>query len=274
MKQPLRITSRANPTVLYAASLKDKKHRDANCAFLIEGYKLLEEAISASLPITHIFIEEGKDAYFEGICSLLKRNNMENVEIFFLSRPCIEKISTEKAPQGVIAVSKHLDFFARSIKIYMKDISSDSHILALASVRDPSNLGAIVRSAVAFGADTVLLSSDCAELYNPKTLRAAMGCIFKMRVLIVEDFADAVKVLRSLGRRVYAAELTENASALSELGVRRSDVYIIGNEGHGIEKDISVLCTGSVYIPITSGAESLNAAVAASILLWEQYIHG
>jgi TrmH family RNA methyltransferase len=131
-------------------------------------------------------------------------------------------------------------------------------------------LGAIVRSAVAFGTDTLLLSADCADLYNPKTLRAAMGSLFKIRAFIVEDLADAVIALRQSGRRVFAAELTENAVSLAEACPCTKDIFIIGNEGHGIPREISSSCDGSVYIPIKQGVESLNASVAASVLLWEQ----
>ena len=152
----------------------------------------------------------------------------------------------------------------------MKEISPSARVLCLCSVRDPGNLGAIIRSAVAFGTDTLILSEDCADLYNPKTVRSAMGCLFKVNALVVQDMPSALFALKESGRSVYAAELTEKACSLAELDVSAHDVFVIGNEGHGIPKEYSELCTQSVYIPIRSGVESLNASVAASILLWEQ----
>ncbi len=271
MENVVYITSRQNSTVAFASSLKEKKYREKHKSFLAEGFKLFEEAVSSRLPITHVLIAESKkEIYLAPAQAMLKQENMENIGIFLLSDACFEKISTEKAPQGIIAVIKHLDFFERCIKIYMKDIFSDTSTLCLCSVRDPSNLGAIIRSAVAFGTDTLILSADCAELYNPKTLRAAMGGLFKLRAFIVDDLAASISVLRECGRRVFAAELTENAVSLAEASPKRADVFVIGNEGHGIPKEVSASCNASVYIPIAKEAESLNAAVAASVLLYEQ----
>lgn len=271
MKNVSYISSRQNATVAFAASLKEKKYRDRYESFITEGWKLFEEALAASLPITHVFVAESKkDLYLEKVLTELASRKMENAGVFLLSDACFEKISTEKAPQGVIAVVKHLDFFQRCIKIYMKDIFTSTRALCLCSVRDPSNLGAIIRSAVAFGTDTLILSSDCAELYNPKTVRAAMGCLFKIRAFIVEDLKETVEELKAAGRSVYAAELTENACSLLGVCPKKDDVFMIGNEGHGIPKEISAVCDKSVYIPIAEGAESLNAAVAASVLLFEQ----
>lgn len=264
------IASRSNGTVLKAASLKEKKYRDEHGLFLAEGWKLFAEAVYSRLPIVSLLIVESKkDAYLDRAQKMLLEAKMEKVSIFVLAEPCFSKISSEKAPQGVIAVIKHLDFFEESIKINMKDISKDAHALCLCSVRDPGNLGAIVRSAVAFGTDTLILSSDCADVYNPKTLRAAMGSLFKLRIFTVEDLESSIRTLREGGRRVYAAELTDHAVSVKTLDLREDDVFVIGNEGHGIPAEISASCTCSAYIPIVSGVESLNASVAASVLLWE-----
>jgi len=265
------ISSRSNPTVTWASSLKEKKYRDAEESFLAEGWKLVEEAAVMELPVTHIFIAQSKrELYLPKVAELAQIYKMEKTGIFVLADACFEKISTEKAPQGIIAVIKHLDFFKRCIKIYMKDISPDARALCLCSVRDPGNLGAIIRSAVAFGTDTLILSEDCADLYNPKTVRAAMGCLFKLKAFIVQDLASAVVALAEAGRNVYAAELNEKAVSLATLDIGTKDVFMIGNEGHGIPREISALCHASVYIPIRDGVESLNASVAASVLLWEQ----
>ena len=270
MKEILPISSRSNATVLRVASLKEKKYRDKYSSFLVEGWKLVEEALLSHLPVYEIFISEKKsELYLDAVLQALQKSEMEECSIFVLSEACFEKISTEKSPQGIIAVIKHLDFFQECIKINKKSIFDSSKILCLYSVRDPGNLGAIVRSAAAFGTDTLILSNDCADVYNPKTLRAAMGSLFKLRIFIAENMAACVSELRALGRRVFAAELTEHAQALDQIDLGATDVFVIGNEGHGISEEISSLCTQSVYIPIARGVESLNASVAASVLLWE-----
>ena len=137
-------------------------------------------------------------------------------------------------------------------------------------MRDPGNLGSVIRSAVAFGAEIIIISSDCADVYNPKTIRAAMGSLFKVEILISDDLCRTVSELRRSGRRVFAAELRDNAVSVDEIALNTKDIVIIGNEGHGIDEKLSSLCDGSVYIPISSNAESLNASVAAAIFMREQ----
>lgn len=263
------ITSRQNATVIWASSLKEKKYREKHRAFLVEGVKLVAEALTSGLPVTHIFVSEGKKTdLLHGLETSLE-NFDPMPEIFVLSDACFEKISTEKAPQGIIAAIKYLDFFKRIDKINSVDLSPNA--LFLSSVRDPSNLGAIIRSAVAFGVEEIVLSSDSADVYHPKTLRAAMGTLFRISVLTVSDEVGFIDAQRRCGRRFFAAELRENAVSLSSLCLEEGDVFVIGNEGHGISSAVSSACNGSVYIPIQEGVESLNASVAASVLLWEQY---
>ena len=266
------ITSRQNPTVKFASSLADKKGREKARAFLAEGEKLTYEAAMAKLPVTHIFISENKrEQILPRIKAAFSDKIYDETKLLVLSDEAFGKISTEKSPQGVISVIKYLDFFSELDIIYNveKYFSYNEKVIALNSVRDPSNLGAIIRSAVAFGFSHIVLSSDCTDPYNPKTVRAAMGAMFKIKITFVTDFSSFVKDLIRSGRNVYAAELREGASALDEVALTSRDVIIIGNEGHGIDPSVSALCTASVYIPISSMTESLNASVAASVLMWE-----
>ena len=267
------ISSRNNPKIKWASSLSQKKTRGSERAFLAEGAKLTLEALEANLPVTHIFVCESKG---ERILPLIKeKGNKEiysNTEIILVSEGVFEKISTEKAPEGVISVIKYLDFFNNADIIYKEEffLKDDERALVLCSVRDPGNLGAVIRSATAFGVDRLILSSDCADIYNHKTVRAAMGSLFRTGITSVSDLGSFITVAREKGRRVFAAELTDDAISLSECNASPTDIFIIGNEGHGIPKEISSLCDGSVYIPISSKTESLNAAVAAAIFMWEQ----
>ena len=267
------ISSRNNPTVKWAASLSDKKGRDAEKAFIVEGKKLVFEALDNFLPVKHIFVAESKkDLYFPEIMRFFKEKFYEGTKISVLSDSAFEKISTEKAPQGIISVIKYLDFFRELDIIYKEDffLLPGERAIALSSVRDPGNLGSVIRSAVAFGADHIIASRDCADIYNPKTVRAAMGSLFKVKITYVSSLFDFVNVAISNGRRVFAAELSDNARSLSDIELENSDIFVIGNEGHGIDKELSCIATSSVYIPISSKTESLNAAVAAGIFMWEQ----
>lgn len=267
------ITSRKNRLVIETAALSEKKHREASQAFLIEGEKLVFEAAERSLPVLRLFVSEGKrEALLPKLETAFSAPLYRDTEVYILSDDCFLKISSEKAPQGVIAVLKYLDFFKRTAIIYDEDVLSlqNKRVVMLYDVQDPGNLGAVIRSAVAFGVDCLLLSSCCADLYGTKTVRAAMGSLFSVSAYVVEDVGQAIGALRKGGRRVLAAELREGASSVFEVALSPSDCVLIGNEGHGIPPQISALCDRSVYLPISRGAESLNAAVAASVLLWEQ----
>ena len=267
------ITSRNNPIVKWAASLSDKKGRALARSFIAEGVKLTCEAIEARLPVTHIFIAESKkDAILPLVERAIAASPIEGAQVYVLSDGAFEKISTEKSPQGVISVIKYLDFFFNIDIIYKEDffLEQGERAIALCSVRDPSNLGSVIRSSVAFGVDHIILSEDCADVYNSKTVRSAMGSLFRVKITRVKNLSNFVSVAHECGRRTFAAELTDAAKSLNEIGLLPSDIVIIGNEGHGIPAELSAVTSGSVYIPISKKTESLNAAVAAAIFMWEQ----
>ena len=267
------ISSRNNPTVKWAASLTDKKGRDKEKCFIAEGEKLTYEAIEAGRPIVKIFVAKSKT---ERIRPRLREysvsKNDASFDVQVLEDGVFEKISTENAPQGVISVIKHLDFFRQMDIIYKEEFSQNAcgSSIVLSSVRDPGNLGSAIRSAVAFGVENIILSSDCADVYNPKTVRGAMGSLFRVKVTRVSDLKLYIEAMRANGRKVYSAELSENAKPLSEVNLSKWDAVIIGNEGHGVSKEISEASDGGIYIPISSKTESLNASVAAAIFMWEQ----
>ena len=266
------IRSRQNPTVKWASTLTDKKGREASGAFIAEGLKLTLEAAASELPVTHVFVMESKKEQLLGrVQEAFRASQYADTLCLTLSDDAFLKISTEKAPQGVISVIKYLDFFRELDIIYNVGFHFDYNqkLLALSSVRDPSNLGSVIRSAVAFGVEHILLSADCADPYNPKTVRSAMGALFRVQITRVSDLAEAVSSLKRDGRRVFAAELRDGARSISEVSLLPTDVVVIGNEGHGIDEAVSAACTHSVYIPISRATESLNAAVAAAIFMWE-----
>ena len=267
------LTSRQNATVKWVASLHDKKGRRASRAFIAEGEKLTFEAAEAGLPITHVFVSDKRiDSLTTRISDAFSSEAYADTEIITVTEEVFEKISTEKAPQGIISVIKHLDFFKELDIIYKEDffLKDDERAIALCSVRDPGNIGSVIRSAVAFGAQHIVLSADTADVYNSKTVRSAMGALFKVKVTVVRDFASFISAAQAHGRNVYAAELSDNAVALDQIKALPTDIFIIGNEGHGIPVEISSVCNNSVYIPISSNTESLNASVAAAIFMWEQ----
>lgn len=267
------ITSRNNNLIKWIASLSEKKNRKKSGYFLAEGVKLTKEALSANLPVEYCIISEDRKNTDVSIFDPYKDDPVyKNCRIITVSSSVFEKISTEKAPQGVISVIKHLDFFRDMDIIYKEEffLKPEEKAIFLFSVRDPSNLGSVIRSSVAFGTDHIILSSDCADVYNPKTIRSAMGSIFKTKITTVKDAHSFICAAKDNSRRVFAAELSDGAKSLTDAGLTGSDIVIIGNEGHGIDASVSSLCDGSIYIPISDKTESLNASVAAAIFMWEQ----
>ena len=267
------ITSRNNQFVKWVSSLSEKKSRKEHGYFLAEGVKLTREALEAGLPVDYLIVsDKRKDAVINELEKFYSSEKYEKTKFVTVSEGVFEKISTEKAPQGVISVIKHLDFFRDMDIIYKEEffLEPEEKAIFLFSLRDPSNLGAVIRSSVAFGIDHIILSDDCADIYSPKTVRSAMGSIYRVKVTTVKDVKSFIKAAQDNSRRVFAAELSERAVSLHDVGLVGSDIVMIGNEGHGIDPEISALCDGSVYIPISKKTESLNASVAAAIFMWEQ----
>ena len=270
MKTPELITSRQNPTVKWLASLCEKKYRDREGCFLADGEKLYREAVRAAAQLTHILLRQDRDDLLPAAMAYAEAHR--GCEVLRLSEACFEKITTEKSPQGIIVVIKYLDNLNNYYIIKKDAFTEDTArgILLLDGVRDPGNVGAVLRSAAAFGATDLILSADCADLYHPRTLRASMGAVFHLRLHVVADLPGAVAALRAAGRRVLAAELTPAAKSVFAVGLSSRDAVVIGNEGHCISPAVSSACDGSVYLPVSDAVESLNASVAASLFSWEQ----
>lgn len=250
------IASRQNPRVVAAAKLSDKKHREKRGLFLCEGVKLtLEAALFGRL--CEVYIRESDaEKHIEAV-----RTSIETgCEVFILSDAAFDKISTEKAPQGIISAAEY--------KADGWEIPEKGNILFLDSVRDPGNLGTILRSACALGNVSVVLHS-CADLYSPKTVRAAMGAVFKLDAFVTDDGSSFIESCKRQGRRVLGAALEADSLKLGSFEPKCDDVIVIGNEGHGISHGIAQLCDRYLMIPMNENTESLNASVAASVILWE-----
>ena len=273
------ITSRQNRRVVELVKLDDRRAREKTRTFRFDGVKLLCEALRRGVEPESVFLRVGTadrvGARMEELygCSLSE----VGCPVFGVEDSLFEKISHENAPEGGITVAKYLDNTHNFIMIYQEDeidARKDAPVLLLESVRDPLNVGAIIRSAAALGVGRLIMSADCADLYHPKTLRAAMGPLFSMPITRVEDLAGTVTALRQSGRRVYAAALDDTAI---RLGSREFDAEreghpvgaVIGNEGHGLSESVIAACDRGVCIPVEADTESLNAGVAAALIMWE-----
>lgn len=273
------ITSRQNRRVVELVKLDDRRAREKTRTFRFDGVKLLCEALRRGVELESVFLRTGTAERVAARMEELYGSSLSEVgcPVFGVEDSLFEKISQENAPEGVITVAKYIDKSHNLNIIYKEDeldARRDAPILLLESVRDPLNVGAIIRSAAALGVGRLIMSADCADLYHPKTLRAAMGPLFSMPITRVEDLAGTVTALRQSGRRIYAAALDDAAIRLgsSEFDAERKDHSVgavIGNEGHGLSESVIAACDRSVYIPMEADTESLNAGVAAALIMWE-----
>ncbi len=266
------ISARTNPLLVRLCKLEEKKHREKERLFRLDGIKLLLESLDFGAEIEYILVRD--DAY-EKIWDVLSRHTLErdiysDGTLVRLSESAFEKLSNEKSPEGVITIAKYIDKIHKTCKIEKDSVlSTEGKTLMLESVRDPGNLGTMLRSAAAFGFSSVVVTADCADIYNPKTVRAAMGAIFKLCIIRVDDAVSAISAIKKGERRILAAALDESAVRLGELELKENDVFLIGNEGHGLSDEAIAASDKIVFIPMAEGTESLNAAIAASVCMWE-----
>lgn len=247
-----RITSLQNEYIKRLRRLHAASGRKESGLFLAEGKKLCEEALKSGLQIERCLVTEK-----ESNSPLL--SGLENKTILIADHVAA-KLSTMNTVPGMFMV---LHQESRTVP------QDPPFILALDHLADPSNLGAILRSAEAFGAGLVFLSEGSVDLYSPKVLRAAMGSVFRVPV-IRGSLSDFITEKKKNGYQILGAGLDRNYRQLPEVSFDTLTLMIIGNESNGITPKIVSLCDRGVFIPMLGENESLNAAVAASILLWEQ----
>lgn len=263
------ITSRQNPLVKFVCGLAEKKLRSKEGLFRFDGVKLLSEALSSDIAIKYIIYREPASSRIdELICQARQLGRIDDGGTVAVSASVFEKISDERSPEGVITVAFMPDIHGR-----YSDATQvrDEKILIVESMRDPGNLGTVIRSCYALGIDRLIMTDDCADIYNQKTVRAAMGAIFRQKTLSVpnSELSSFIRELLKNGRNVYATALLEHSRDIGEIKLRVGDCFVIGNEGHGLTEETVNACTAPVIIPMREDTESLNAAAAAAICIWE-----
>ena len=248
-----RITSRTNPLMTHIRKLvSSRAYRRETGEYIGDGVKLLEEAVRWGAPLTAVVFTEGT-----ALPALPK--GMRVVEV---PGDVMRSISPMEAPQGAL-------FVARIPQETLPEQLNGKRYIALEGVQDPGNVGTILRTADAYEADGVILLSGCADLYNPKTVRSAMGALFR-----IPAWNCTLAQLRSAAEQ---AQLPMLGAALREdtVDARQADlrnaVMMIGSEGKGLSSEALAACDRTIRIPMGARCESLNAAIAAATLLWEGY---
>ncbi len=266
------IRSNQNQYVSLTRGLSSKKNREEKQLFRFDGIKLTCEAVSRGVELEMLILREGAQQAVEEKARELYNLElgMLNCRILTVSADIFDKLTDEMSPEGIISVARYMSDRHFEVKAGFEGARYDGErVLLLESVRDPQNVGAIIRVAAAFAVDRIVMSRDCADIYNSKTIRASMGALFGMRIDRCDDLTDAIFCLRAAGRRVFAAALDRDSVRLGSFDKRTSDCVIIGNEGHGLSREVIDACDSTVFIPIADGVESLNAATAAAVLVWD-----
>lgn len=238
----MEITSLKNPKVIFWSKLKQKKYRDENNLFIVESPHLIKEALKKEIVIEIITL------------------NDENFDIptFKVTYDIMKKISNLSSPSNIMAVCKFLP---------PNDIIGNK-ILVLDKIQDPGNLGTIIRSCVAFNVQTLIISDDTVDIYNDKVIRSSEGMIFNINI-IRSNLLDILPKLKTLGYKIYGTDVVggTNVKDVSE----EKCIVVIGSEGQGMSEKVKNMCDGFIYINMSDKCESLNAAVAGSIIMYDMF---
>ncbi|HPR86567.1 MAG TPA: RNA methyltransferase [bacterium] len=241
--------------------LRQKKYREQEQACLIEGIRLCEEAVRAEVGLVRACYlpEEMRNERSQTLLQELRRRG---VPLEILTAPALAALTETTTPQGIVAVLR---------KTRMAEFDpqrcNEPLVLAIDGLADPGNLGTILRTAEWFGVRTLLLSRETVELYNPKVIRSSMGSLFRLRIHEGLDLLETARMARTAGWRLLTAEAGGGASARA-ITASGHDLLVIGSEAHGLRTPLHEVVDQRVTIP-GGGAESLNAAIAAAILLYQ-----
>lgn len=238
--------------------LSSSKQRKEQGLFVLEGARLVFDVLNSFYKVKCFLITEAALEKFN-----LKADEMINLSesSYIISDELAQKLSDTKNSQGVFAVC------------YMKEaddflLNENSKLIALDNLQDPGNLGTIVRTAEALGVDGIIVGGGC-DIYNPKVLRASMGSMLRINVTSADKLVEKLIELKLKGFAVYGTSPDSSAVPITEIDFSKGSVCVIGNEANGISDEVKNTCDSLVTIPMLGRAESLNAAAAASITMWE-----
>ena len=236
------INSLNNEYIKYLFKLKDKKFRNQEKKFIIEGYHLVNEAYKSNI-LKEVLITNDTNEY----------NDISKIKV---NEAIINKLSTTVNPQNILGVCEIPD---------NKEIKGNK-ILLLDNINDPGNLGTLIRSSLGFGISTIVLSPDCVDLYNEKVIRATQGGLFKINI-IVDDLEKVILSLKEKEIKVYGTALS-SSRFLQEFEKQDGYAIILGNEANGVKESLLALTDENIKIEINEQLESLNVAVAGSIIMY------
>ena len=243
------ITSVNNQLVKDTVKLQQRKYRDVENKFLLEGYKPLIEAVNAGIVIDYVFVLKDKaDKY-----------SFLGDKVILSNEAVLKKVSTTDTPPDAVGVGVQKHFV-------VSDLKKSQKVVLLENIRDLGNLGTILRSAVAFGADGVVLYGDCADLYNPKCVRSAVGNLWKIPVVYMDKLGDVFSDFQRIATLPRSKNLLKNYSAQGKI------LLMFGSEADGLSDELIKYSTDSVKIEMADTVESLNLSVSCAVIMYKVFV--
>ncbi|MCR5485546.1 MAG: RNA methyltransferase [Clostridiales bacterium] len=256
-----KITSRSNEKIKLAVSLKtDAKERKKNGLFFIEGARLCHDAVLSGINIKYFFVTEKASMKYSAETAAITDAAERG---YLISEDVSRRLSDTVMPQGIFCLCETIDKNESCYTIY-----NNGKYIALDNIQNPDNLGAIARAAEALGVSGLIIYDGC-DIYNPKALRASMGSLFRIPVIKTDDLPLLLREYGGKGMLTAASVPDESAVKITDAELRGGVICVIGNEGAGISESVKDACKIKVTIPMKGRAESLNAATAAAVLIWE-----
>jgi len=258
------ISSRQNNIVKYVRSLREKRNRDQEKLFVVEGFKGVAEAVDSGWMPEKIFISGHGENHPQAADILAGVG--QAAQIIRVSEDIMDYMSETEASQGIAALIRIPEVSPASL-----NIGPGTLVVVADGVQDPGNVGTIIRTADAFGADAVLLTGGCADLYNAKTIRSTMGSVFHLPVVNGIEVFQLKDFFRQNGILTAVTSLAESAAPLDQMTLRRPLALILGSEARGVSAALSDDADILLKIPMSGSAQSLNVAVAAGVILYEAF---
>ena len=252
------ISSKDNELVKHIKKLKDKKYRDESNEYVVEGVKLVEEAVKENAKIKQIIVCEDTTRTYEIPTHIMLE--IAKYECISVSDKIFNIITQVTNPQGIMAI---IEKNAQNAKIdYTQDI-----IVVLDDVQDPGNLGTILRTVDSIGLNQIIVSKGTADAFNSKVVRSTMGAIFRIKIIEVENLAQAIKEMRKHHFKLMVTSL-QTKNSIYDIDFNKK-IIVIGNEANGVSKEIQDMADEKAKIPMLGRTESLNASVAAGVVMYE-----
>ena len=252
------ITSKDNELIKHIRKLKDKKYRDESNEYVVEGVKLVEEAEKENAKIKQIIVCEDTTRTYEIPTHIMLE--IARYECISVSNKIFNIITQVTNPQGIMAI---IEKNAQNAKIdYTQDI-----IVVLDDVQDPGNLGTILRTVDSIGLNQIIVSKGTADAFNSKVVRSTMGAIFRIKIIEVENLAQAIKEMRKHHFKLMVTSL-QTKNSIYDIDFYKK-IIVIGNEANGVSKEIQDMADEKAKIPMLGRTESLNASVAAGVVMYE-----